>query len=91
MSSWHHYYQFRNNGQKNLMYTKMIMMIQETLLDVFAYFIIKYLSKFNLIGTFQYLHITAHSLAKPLYANSKAPLCFEVSSTLVKNAPMVHN
>lgn len=35
-----------------------------------------------------YLHITVHSLAKPVYANSKAPLCFEVSSTLVKNAPM---
>ena len=38
-----------------------------------------------------YLHITAQSLENPVYASSKAPLCFELSSTLVKNAPMLCN
>ena len=38
-----------------------------------------------------YLHKTAESLAKPLYASSKVPLCFEVSNTLVKKPPMLPN
>ena len=38
-----------------------------------------------------YLHKTAESLAKPVYASSKVPLCFEVSNTLVKKPPMLPN
>ena len=39
----------------------------------------------------QYLHKTAVSLAKPVYASSKAPLCFDVSNTLVKKSPISPN